>query len=140
MKKTFTSNRNLYTLGTLYEFSDDKENWEPWVLEDIHPNEAAKYRVMHNTGFKYIRECKILLGTIEPVKIPLINNHIYSFNIKDIEGTFIGFYGERDCAFYSAKLPPLPHSAKLPTRMEANHKGRIAYVDRATNIECLTIL
>lgn len=125
MKKAEDSKRNMFTLGALYEFSDDRNEWEPWVLENINTNETAQYRVQHNTGFLFIRECQAHRGIIEPPKVPLVDNHIYQFEHKETKRVHVGFYRETNEGFYSVNA--------------AGHKGIITFARECINIQRLVI-
>lgn len=80
-----THNGKQYTIGGLYEFSDDGDDWCSGLLTSIEVVDAD-YPFQENnlTNWKYIREIQNpIIGTIEDALVELEDGCAYTFNLDD---------------------------------------------------------
>jgi hypothetical protein len=95
--KTINYKGNTYQIGAAYEFSHDGIHWIPDTFFGIDESCSSKFE-SHVDYYKYIRVCKLPMGTITPTPIELIDGKAYQFtNVED--NTIHGIYSEDEHSF-----------------------------------------
>jgi len=96
--KTIKHKEFEYQIGALYEFSRFGKNWYVGVLEGIEQGATYPYKV-RTKSYKFIKACKVKVGTIEGVPVKLIDGKCYQFT-NDLGNEYTGFFSARQGVFF----------------------------------------
>ncbi len=114
--KTVEHKGNVYQIGAVYEFSDNKEDWELDTLTGVDL-ESTNY-IYEGTRDKcrYIRECQAPIGTITEAPVDLVDGECYQFDyyagdtfrgVYDKEGGYFWVKAQLVLAKYCSNIKPL---------------------------------
>ncbi len=97
--KTVADKGDIYQIGAVYEFSDNRERWYKCGLVGfgcgLYPWKAEV------DSYKYIRECQAPIGTITEAPAELVDGECYQFEYLDkpFNDMYKGFYSAKERRF-----------------------------------------
>jgi len=76
---------NGWEVGSVYEFSDDGEEWSLVAFERYFKTRVYQYHDIDDCSWRYIRECQSPIGKIHRKPVELVDGSYYQFTYNDNE-------------------------------------------------------